>query len=145
MGKVTDGMDMSTCQEEDKAEGAKGHSVVAMQLRTTGDRIMVVWDRWKRLPWGNARCVCHEMNRREHDRMHSRRWYINLSRKCDGGRGIPETIVWNGRLGDGLNKVRHSIHAGRDRQFADRSKQQDQSREVKSQVAEVVAKWVSVG
>jgi len=34
------------------------------------------------------------------------------------------------------------MHAGRDRQFADRSKQQDQSREVKSQAAEVVAKWV---
>jgi len=45
-----------------------------------------------------------------------------------------------------LNKVRHSIHAGRDRQFADRSKQQDQSEGKKNRRRlRVVAKWASVG
>jgi hypothetical protein len=37
---------------------------------------------------------------------------------CDDGRIIPGTVAWNGR---GLNMVRHSIHASRDRQLADRS------------------------
>ena len=38
---------------------------------------------------------------------------------CDDGRIIPGTVAWNGK--GRLNMVRHSIHASRDRQLADRS------------------------